>query len=1118
MVEDLTGSTCGCAPAAPRLKWRLATAQNRGSVIVKPFEDEEAASKHEQDLKAIPAPVRAFLHCHQDHFLFDIKLNIDSVAHRVVASLMTGTPGEIRLNWRIARDDGLQDPPSFKPVKASGYQTNDPMTPASSCLKSGFQLQPWQRQSIYWMQQQEIGDNAWAEWDRLEYRLPAIDWRLEVEGMKFLSVKGGILADTPGTGKTLTTMVLAAEDARNHKDTDKVIGKGLIPLKSTLFLIPNTLFDQWKAEKVKFIQDDIICLYIKTFADLAKRTIEDFQKADFIFVSWDLFGDKSAGTSYWDHFRKTTNAFNVPSLAGRGFDQWLSEACRDLQDLIADSKEKESINLGKFNKARQEKLAAAQTKYGDIFRAFRKSDTEATKKPSSSKKQKKDGKTDAKTNAKADVEPGAEIKAKKPRGLQPIESKGIADAGAQIEGRLTELYQPAQPQARDDNKGAVDNDQTEWAGQDLEKIMPLLQMFQYRRLVVDEFPYLRDQVVSCIIHLSAERRWMLSGTPPLHNYISISYMAKLLGTAITPRADLDALVNFWKANKSLIHDKTSAEDFKQQLDTQTAEWVRKQNERAREFAERFVRQNERPPNEKIVHHYEVDPLSLLESYLYCKAFQNVNGQIRETEVVDGKKTQDAKIMARDDEFFKFFKNDKSAVNAMINCLLLLTKSYMDSFEQEDGKDFDITILEGLVKEKDGEFIRQVGQIAEVLAKALNGWHCKQKAKPEMTRPEKAKEEEEEQNEEQGGKRQEGEENTPLAVYLENILDHNFGDRSVSGVLSKVAKACSRDHGVICVKEDAKSKTVGGQRQLATDLNTLTKEVVQIVQERRLLRQVLALGLDREGTHKCQVCEGDFVPEQLTVMSLCGHLTCKECLDGEGHLSEKLNGCPVLGCSGPGSDSGIPAVRFSSPASGVEENGTKVSSLLRVLRNIRRDAPGERALVFLQGAIFKAKVATAIAAEFGNQVVANAAGGSDTAVSRFGRNEKARILILPIDSINAAGWNLQMCNHVIFVCPFLSRSKADWQATMDQAVGRCARHGQSQTVHVYHLLSSATLEMEIFQARGGGRFALGPQGGWAWMESTPGDLSGAVVGPRLGAVEEEGEEEEEEEAEEAEEAE
>ncbi|QSZ36523.1 hypothetical protein DSL72_006403 [Monilinia vaccinii-corymbosi] len=74
---------------------------------------------------------------------------------------------------------------------------------------------------------------------------------------------------------------------------------------------------------------------------------------------------------------------------------------------------------------------------------------------------------------------------------------------------------------------------------------------------------------------------------------------------------------------------------------------------------------------------------------------------------------------------------------------------------------------------------------------------------------------------------------------------------------------------------------------------------------------------------------------------------------------------------------------------------------------------------------------------------------------------ARVLFLDIADESAAGSNLTVVQHVIFMTPYYAE-KTKYNAAMAQAIGRAIRQGQEQgsTVMVHHLLVKDTVEMDI----------------------------------------------------------
>jgi hypothetical protein len=54
---------------------------------------------------------------------------------------------------------------------------------------------------------------------------------------------------------------------------------------------------------------------------------------------------------------------------------------------------------------------------------------------------------------------------------------------------------------------------------------PPLEMFHFARKVVDEYTYLDGKIHSFVTRLSADRHWVLSGTPPIHDFAAVKTIA-----------------------------------------------------------------------------------------------------------------------------------------------------------------------------------------------------------------------------------------------------------------------------------------------------------------------------------------------------------------------------------------------------------------------------------------------------------------------------------------------------------------------------------------------------------------------------------------------------------------
>jgi hypothetical protein len=54
---------------------------------------------------------------------------------------------------------------------------------------------------------------------------------------------------------------------------------------------------------------------------------------------------------------------------------------------------------------------------------------------------------------------------------------------------------------------------------------PPLEMFHFARKVVDEYTYLDGKIHALVTRITADRHWVLSGTPPIHDFASVKTIA-----------------------------------------------------------------------------------------------------------------------------------------------------------------------------------------------------------------------------------------------------------------------------------------------------------------------------------------------------------------------------------------------------------------------------------------------------------------------------------------------------------------------------------------------------------------------------------------------------------------
>jgi SNF2 family DNA or RNA helicase len=78
------------------------------------------------------------------------------------------------------------------------------------------------------------------------------------------------------------------------------------------------------------------------------------------------------------------------------------------------------------------------------------------------------------------------------------------------------------------------------------------------------------------------------------------------------------------------------------------------------------------------------------------------------------------------------------------------------------------------------------------------------------------------------------------------------------------------------------------------------------------------------------------------------------------------------------------------------------------------------------------------------------------------------LLLNIADESAAGSNLTVANHVIFLSTLISEEEQSYHATMEQARGRAVRFGQTRKVKIWRFFVRDTIDQSVYERREGGK--------------------------------------------------
>jgi SNF2 family DNA or RNA helicase len=293
-------------------------------------------------------------------------------------------------------------------------------------------------------------------------------------------------------------------------------------------------------------------------------------------------------------------------------------------------------------------------------------------------------------------------------------------------------------------------------------------------------------------------------------------------------------------------------------------------------------------------------------------------------------------------------------------------------------------------------------------------------------------------------------------------------------------------------------------ELRNVTNQLSKLSTELVARRRGLRffkvvrhiQQISANIRLEASDDecvCSKCGNTDVPtSSASVLSLCGHVLCKDCVSNHGKDTE----CPTLGCNAVNKDYQI----VQAAELGVEDittltgehYGKKIENIIDLIKKVPKD---DQVIVFVQFSDLMDKIEAAIEKEnisivaLGKKVEKGQKLRSDaTLLDDYKKDvsaSKKKVLLLNIGNASAAGRydihsalhiealltfpsNLTNANHIIFVSPYLTERQYTFDAAMIQAIGRARRYGQSKVVHIYHFLSLKTIDVDTLQARKPGK--------------------------------------------------
>jgi site-specific DNA-cytosine methylase len=1060
------GSCCKvCAPAKPSLVWVM-----KGS---KPSAEEDPyqAGKYERALKDRPQTfvVQSRTKAKGTGEL-RIAVGVTSLVSRAFAALpasLQQRSEEVKLEWRIVQQDaGISEHKQERQYDLKSNKHDKGSVQPVGFDANGASLREEQLRSLTWMLECEKSQVGFPVEEVCDGSLSGLGWRAEAKATVVQHVKGGVLADAVGYGKTAITFGLidSSPIGKTVPQLPAHLEGKAIPVKATLIVVPKHLMAQWPDELEKFLGNKYKARVLSAPSDLSNLTIQEVQDTDILFVPFQAF----RAQGYFDRFSEFGATHKLPAKGGRFFEEAHAKGVKNIENYV-------------------ELLCNAKGGASAVLKA-QKRDREAleiTQKINASKSQAYAGSIPK----RGQREVVQKKKAPKKEAVAPQKSKSASSKadrhGVVLPVKKTALKGSAKArrgQGNDPHGLDTDEVKKDWR----QMRAPPLEMFYFARKVIDEYTYLDARDQPTVQAIKADASWVLSGTPPLASFDDVRGIAKYLGLYLGS-PDPAQLTKKGKAKNTEMSASELLQEF---LEVRSESWHGRRHLLAQRFLDRFVRQNLAEIDEiPCEYHIEEVKLSMAEKAAYLEMQAHVQAlelrtkrrarsdrEVRIRQILDGSKDADEALIKRC-SWWK--KGDTCSTIAdrrkkeLLACKAQIVEEVAQAqrFENECRRwvqklpQFeDANMWMNNTKEhahfKEYKQNVQLGvgdAVADEVLKKLQKEALKQaQADPRglvaaKRQAQKLKDEEKEAAEPADS--DDDEPKKPKGKKKKDKEDEIWKFPVVFPDDKKELEAKFKDMMWQC-------------RAICTELNQLNKELAGHVRSQRFFKEMMDVlpanapsASSSAGQKQApRVCLG------YALSSCCGHKgPTKEVKEAaaRGHCIDKTCGVSLR----PENIVSLTdiAARHDQDAGA---HGSKLNRLVKMLHGIDKT---ERVLVFCQFPDLLKRVADVLAV---NNVKAMRLQGTtaqqSSAVSEFGSKttdtNRARVLLLEMDNESAAGTNLTAANHVVFVHPLHTDSLKNYEQGETQSVGRVRRYGQQKTVHIWRLLVDDTVDRTIFDSR------------------------------------------------------
>jgi len=255
---------------------------------------------------------------------------------------------------------------------------------------------------------------------------------------------------------------------------------------------------------------------------------------------------------------------------------------------------------------------------------------------------------------------------------------------------------------------------------------------------------------------------------------------------------------------------------------------------------------------------------------------------------------------------------------------------------------------------------------------------------------------------------------------------------------------------------------------AKEYNMLKKNFETIIAEASFLLKVFDDSNQEESESECPICR---CPIDELVITKCGHKFCKDCIEEALKYSKGSKQCPL--CASKLKDDEIyhkkvepedPDKPKVNPL--ISKYGSKLGTLISYCRKLILN-PKNKIILFSQYDRMLQLIGLTLSENgVANTIIKGNVHQRRNAINKYKKGENIPVMLLSTMH-TASGVNLENSTHIIFIDP-IDGTIQDVKATENQAIGRVYRLGLKEEFSVIRMITSNTIEEDIWKKHNPGQ--------------------------------------------------